>query len=163
MSKIISAGYTDTTTTATQLDRGPLNFGADFRVKAEGPGTLTLVNITSPFDRTEEIMMNVTNIANIYDKTSIDPSVYASNKRGVNLYSKVTDIYQITDDTDPSFVVQSPLSVSITIRAQQSEYITATHVQTAIARAVSTFYDTGSEALTRLNAALRGSLKPSDL
>lgn len=163
MSKIKSPGYTDTATTATQLDRGPLNFGADFRVSRDSGNALTLVNITSPFDRTEEIMMNFSQVANIYEKTSIDPSVYAPNKRGVTLYSKLSDTYQITDSTDASFVQHLPVSASLTIRSIQSEYITAEDVCTVIARLVSTFFDTGSETYIRLNAALRGSLKPSDL
>lgn len=163
MSKVISPGYTDTATTATQLDRGALNFGANFRVKTDKAGDMSLVNITSPFDRTEEIQYSVSNIANIYDKTAIDPSVHAPNKRGVNVYLRLQDVYQVSDDTDPSFLQHLPVSVSIVIRAPQSEFITASHVQTVLARAVSGLYDTGSEEVTRLNAILRGSLKPSDL
>lgn len=163
MAKVINAGYSDTATTATTLARGPLNFGADFRLKVDKSGEMTLVNITSPFDRPEEILMNVSNIANIYDKTSIDPSVHAPNRRGVNLYTKITDIYKVTDDTDPSFEQHLPLSVSIVIRAPQSEYISAAHVQTVLARCVSALYDTGASTTTRLNGILRGALKPSDL
>lgn len=162
--KQISVGYTDTPISGTPtLARGKLNFGADFRVKDEGAGKLILTNITSPLDRNEEIMYSTTSVANIYDKTSIDPSVYAPSRKGVNLYSKITDIYEVTDSTDADFLIQLPVSVSITIRTANSPYIDANAVQAVVARAVSTLYDTDSESITRLNALLRGSLKPSDL
>jgi hypothetical protein len=164
MAKIINAGYTDTAYSGTPvLTRGKLNFAADFRIAKDSPDTLTLINLTSPFDRIEENMLKFTNVPNIYDKTAIDPSVYAPSRRGVNLYTKLTNVYQVTDDADAMFVQHLPVTVSITIRAPQSPYIDSTTIQTVLARAVSTFYDTGSETTTRLNAALRGSLKPSDL
>jgi hypothetical protein len=164
MAKIISPGYTDTSIPENPvLTRGKLNYNKDFRPAKDGNGSLTLVNITSPMDRPEEILMNFSQIKNIYDKTSIDPSVYAPSTKGVNLYLKLQDTYQVTDDTDPSFVQHLPITASITLRVPQSEFITATNVQTVLARAVSGLYDTGSVAVDRLNAALRGSLKPSDL
>lgn len=164
MAKVINAGYTDTAIAENpKLTRGKLNFGADFRTKKEAAGEMVLVNITSPLDRCEEIFYNVTSVKNIYDKTDIHPSVQAPSSRGVNLYTKLNDVYAITDSVDASFLEHHPVGVSITVRTSSSEYITAEIIQTAVARAVSCLYDTGSESTTRLNALLRGSIKPSDL
>lgn len=163
MSKVINRGYTDTATTATQLDRRGLNFGADFRVQKDNGPQLELVNITGPLDRSETIYYNVTPIANVYDKSGIDASAFAPNKRGVNIYVRLADIYQVTDSTDAAFLQQLPLSASLTIRIPQSEFITTGDVETLVAGLVSALYETGSETQTRLSSILRGSLKPSDL
>lgn len=164
MSKITNVGYTDSPIAGNPvLVRGKLNFGADFRVQKEGAGEMTLTNITSPLDRKEVIMYNVTDIKNIYDKTDIHPSVQAPNARGINLYTKVSDIYAITDSTDANFLQHLPVSASITIRIGNSEYMTAEVAQAVVARCVSTLYETDSVSTTRLNSLLRGAIKPSDL
>lgn len=164
MAKIVSKGFTDTAIPENPvLVRGKLNFAKDFRVKSENGKTLILTNLTSPLDRNEEIMYSVSSIQNIYDKTDIDPSVYAPSKRGISLYAKISETYQVSDDTDAEFVQNLPIKASISISVPASQYITATEVQTIVARLVSTLYETGSESTDRLNALLRGSLKPSDL
>lgn len=164
MSKIISPGYTDTAIVGDPvLVRGKLNFGADFRVQSDSKGEMILTNITSPLDRGETIQQSYSNISNIYEKTGIDPSVYAPSKRGVNIYTKLSDTYAVTDSVDADFLQHLPVSVSIVVRTASSEYLTAADVQTVVARAVSCLYDTDDESTTRLNAILRGSLRPSDL
>lgn len=164
MSKLINAGYTDTPITGDPvLVRGKLNFGADFRVQRENAGEMILTNITSPLDRKENILYNVTDVKNIYDKTDIHPSVQAPSTKGINLYAKVSDVYAVTDSTDADFLQHLPVSVSITIRVPSLEYITADVVQSVMARCVSTLYETDSETTVRLNSLLRGAIKPSDL
>lgn len=162
--KTLNPGYTDTAIAENPvLTRGKLNFEADFRIKKEAAGELVLTNITSPLDRPEEILLNVTDIKNVYEKTSVDPSAYSPSRRGINLYSKLTNHYSLTDSEDADFLNVLPISVSITVRTPASEYVTPTVIQTVVARAVSTLYDTGSESTTRLGSILRGALKPADL
>lgn len=164
MAKVINAGYTDSPITGNPvLVRGKLNFGKDFRVQREGAGEMVLTNITSPLDRRENIMYNVTDVKNIYAKTDIHPSVQAPSTRGINLYTRLTDTYAVTDDTDADFLQHLPVSVSITIQSIASQYISADVIEQSLARCVSTLYETDSQTTSRLNSLLRGAIKPSDL
>lgn len=164
MAKVISLGFADTSITEVpKLMRGKLNFAADWRPTKDTGAELHLVNLTGPSrDRQEEIMLQCTPVADIYSKTSISPDTYGPSKKGVNVYSRISDVVEVTE-AGTTFLERHPISVSIVIRCSQSEYISADLVQTMVARAVSTLYDTGSETTTRLNAILRGSLKPSGI
>lgn len=164
MSIIINKGYTDTFYEGTPtLTRGKLNFARDFRVKKDSGGELLLANLTSPLDRGEQIMLTHNTIKNVYDKTDIDPSVYAPSRRGVALYAKIQDTFEVTDSSDAEFCQHLPLKASLSITVPASAHITAADIEVLVGRLVSTLYDTGSVTTERLNALLRGSLKPSDL
>jgi hypothetical protein len=164
MGKIISTGYTDTAYTGTPvLTRGKLNFTSDFRVGQTKADQIVLVNLTSPNDRIEKATIAFSNIKDIYQNTEIDPSVYAPSRRGINLYVQLKDTYSVTDDVDADFEQHLPISVSMTIRVPASQFLTAEHVQTVLARAVSLLYDQNSIAVTRLNSLLKGSLTPTEL
>lgn len=164
MAKVISTGYTDTAIAENPvLTRGKLNFTSDFRLGTTKSDQLTLVNLTSPNDRVEKALITVSDIKDVYQNTDIDPSVYAPSRRGINLYVQLKDTYSVTDSVDADFEQHLPISASITVRVPASQYLTAEHVQTAVARAVSLLYDQGSVTTTRLNSLLKGSLKPSEL
>lgn len=166
MSKVINVGYTDTPisgVTSLKLTRGLVNFGADFRVKKSDPSEAILTNLTSPIDRPEKARFAYSEIANIYSGTGIDPSVYAPTKQGVSALTQLTEVWSITDSTDPSFRVDIPVSFHTVLKVGASEYITDAMIETLIGRGVSLSYETGSETTTRIKSLLRGSLLPADL
>lgn len=166
MSKSVNFGYTDTAidgVTALDLSRGLVNFGADFRVKADKGNELILTNISSPIDRPEKFRIAWSLVENIYNNSGISESVQAQSVRGVNLLVQLTEVASVTDSVDAAYRVDLPLSYHLVIRVPAVEEITEDHVAAGIGRLVSGLFETGSEANTRLKALLRGSLEPTDL
>ena len=166
MAKVVNVGYTDTPidgVTSLELDRGLLNFGADWRVKTDSPGEVIISNLTSPVDRPERIRVSQSDVSNIYTGTDIDPSVYAPSRRGTSVLCQITETFSVTDTVYADYRIDLPVSAHLVIKVPNNENLTAAMVQTTIGRLISGIYDTGSETTVRLAAILRGSLKPSDL
>lgn len=167
MAKVKSNGYTDTAVSGVSnltFPRAVLNIQKDFRVKSDQAGKeVVLTNITSPIDRPEKIRIGYTDVANVYSGTGIDSSVLAPTKRGVSVLAQVTDILSVTDDTNPEYRIDLPVSYHLVIKVPASEFITAADVQTGIGRLLSSLFDTGVTTTSRLDAILRGSLVPSEL
>jgi hypothetical protein len=167
MAKVKSSGYTDTAISGNpvlNLLRGSLNFAANWRQKSYTPGKeVILTNISSPNDRPERLRIAFSDVANVYSGTGIDASVFAPTKKGVSILAQLTEIIAVTDDTDPSYRIDLPVSYHLVIKVPSSEFINAVDVQTGVARLLSGLYDTGSVTTTRLDAILRGSLVPSDV
>lgn len=166
MSKSVSVGYTDTAIAGNpvlNLLRGSVNFGADFRAKQVAPNEVILTNLTSPVDRPEKFRFSYNDVANIYSGTDIDPSVYAPSKRGVSVLCQLTETLSVTDDTNPSYRVDLPISAHLVLKLPANENITAAMLQTVIARMLSGLYDTGLTTTARLSSMVRGSLLPSDV
>lgn len=163
MTKNISWGYTDTPVEGVSnlaLKRPVLNFGENFRVKADKAGEVVISNLTSPLDRPEQFRFATSDIRDIYSSTDIDPSVYAPSKRGVSLLAQMTETLSVTDSTDADFRIDLPVSAHLVIKVPASEHIDAKIVEDAVARLISSLYETGSDKLTRIDSMLRGSLTP---
>lgn len=166
MTKKISHSHTDTAianATPIKVERPILNFAADFRVKKQSENEVILTNLTSPLDRPEHIRVSVQNVSNIYSNTDIDSSVYAPSKRGVSLLAQLTETISVTDDSDPDYRVDLPVSFHFVAKVPVNENIDATVIEEGFARLLSTLYETNSTAPTRINSILRGSLTPKDL
>lgn len=167
MTKEINTGYTDTPISGVStltFPRGLLNIEKDFRVKSNNSGKeVILTNITSPIGRPENIRLAYTDIANIYSGTGVEPSVFAPTKRGVSILAQVTEVLSVLDSTDADFRIDLPMSGHLVLKVPASEYITAEHVLSLIGRLLSSLFDTGSSAESRLEAILRGSLVPTEL
>lgn len=167
MAKVKSLGFTDTPidgVTSLTFDRGLLNFSKDFRVKSNNAGKeVVLTNITSPVDRPEKIRVGYSDVTNIYSGTGVEPSVLAPTKRGTQILAQVTEVISVTDDADPDYRVDLPVSYHLVIKVPASEHITATEVNTGIGRLLSCLFDSGSTSTSRLEAILRGALVPSEL
>lgn len=167
MAKVKSVGYTDTAIAGNPTlthPRGALNYAADWRKKSEQPGKeLVLTNITSPVDRPEKIRIAYSEVANVFSGSGVEPSALVPTKKGISILAQETNIISVTDDADPDFRIDLPVSYHLVIKVPMSEYITGTEVQVGIGRLLSGLFDTGLMTLPRLNAILRGSLAPSDL
>lgn len=166
MSKQLSLGFTDTPiagVTSLKLDRGLVNYRADFRAKANTPREAILTNITSPVDRPEKFRIAYQDVSDIYKDTGIDMSVRAPSKRGVSLLVQLTEVASVTDTTDPSYRVDLPLSMHLVIKVPANENITAELVESMLGRLTSGVFETGSSDDSRLKSLLRGSLLPTDM
>lgn len=166
MSKLTSFGYTDTPPAggATKAFTRPnLNYAANFSVMVSTDNKAVITNLTTPVDQPETIRWQESNIANIYDGTTIDPSVYATSKQGISLVSQVNCILRVTDSVDPTFQVDLPIAVHMVVKLPKSQYITSANLQTVMARCVAAYFDTDSDGVTRIDKLVRGSMLPSTM
>lgn len=166
MSKVTSFGYTDTAPAggATKtLTRPNLNYAANFSVVSNTDNKAVITNLTTPVDQQETIRWQESNVANIYDGTTIDPSVFATSKQGISLVAQVNNVLRVTDSVDATFQVDLPISVHMVVKLPKSQYITSANLEAVIARCVAAYYDTDSTGVTRIDKLVRGSMLPSTL
>lgn len=166
MSKVVSVNHTDTPisgVSSLSLDRGLVNFQADFKVKQDSPDEVVITNLTSPVNFPERFRFSVEEKTDVYKGSGLDPTFYAPSKRGRSILSQLTEVWTVTDSVDTTYQVALPVSAHIVIKVPDNENITPAMVEALVGRVVSGLFETGSEATTRLQAMLRGSLKPSDL
>lgn len=166
MAKTVSFNYTDTAISGVSvlpLNRGLVNFGADFKVKQDEPDEAIVTNLTSPLSFPEKFRFGATEVNDVYKGAGIDPSYNAPSKRGVSILGQLTEVWTVNDSADASFQVALPVSAHIVVKVPKNENITPAMVQTLVARCISAFYETGSASTDRIGAMLRGSLLPSDL
>lgn len=166
MARVISYGYTDTPISGVSsltLSRGLINFGKDFRVQKNGITDVTLTNLTSPIDQPEKFRFAISDIANIYTNTGIDPSVWGANKQGQSVLIQLSEVISVTDSTDPSYRVDLPVVCNITLKTPKSSLITSDYLLTLLGRAVSGAFDTGLTSTTGIQRLEHGSLIPTDL
>lgn len=167
MAKEINLATSDTViegVSSLTFPRGLLNIAADWKVVSESSGKeVILTNLKSPRDKQERIRIAVAPVANVYNGAQIEPTAYDVSKKGVSILAQDTCVFTITDTADANYLSQKPVSVHMVIKAADSEYITAAHVQTCIGRLLSALFDTGSTATTRLEALLRGVVTPSEV
>lgn len=166
MAQTISNGYSDTAisgVTSLAFPRGLINFGTDFRVQKNGTTDITLVNLTSPIDRPEKFRFAISDIANIYTNTGIDPSVWGANRQGQSLLIQLSEILSVTDSADPSYRVDLPVVCNITLKTPKSGLISSEFILGLLGRAVSGAFDTGSTSTDGIKRLEHGSLIPRDL
>lgn len=166
MAKTLSTNYVDTAipgVSSLDFSRGLVNFGTDFKVKLDEPGEVILTNITSPVVYPEKLRISVSDVANIYTGSSIEPSLYAPTKKGVSLLCQLTEVWKVTDSAVPEMEIALPVSTHIVIKVPNHELVTPDAIITMLGRNLSGFFETGSETSERLTALLRGSMKPSDI
>lgn len=166
MSKVVSVNHTDTPisgVTELSLERGLVNYGADFKVKVEMADSVILTNLTSPITAPEQFKFSVQDVANVYTGTAVDPNFYSPSKKGVSLLAQCNEVWTVTDTEDSTYQVELPVQAHIVLKVPKNENITPAMVEALLGRVVSGLYETGSEGTTRLQAMLRGSMKPSDL
>lgn len=166
MAKSVVLNHTDTPISGNptpKLTRGLVNYAADFTVKSMTPEDVVITNLTSPVPYPEKFQFGSSEVSDVYKGAGIDPSLYAPSRRGVSLFAKNTSIWTVVDSVDTTYQVALPVSCHVVIRVPNNELITPAMVDALLGRTISAFYETGTEATTRIGALLRGSLLPSDL
>lgn len=167
MTKAKSFGYTDTAiegVSTLTFSRGLVNFDKDWSVKSNVAGKeVVLTNITSPPDRPEKIRIGYTEVANVFNGSGVEPSVSAPSKKGTQILVQLTEVLSVTDDADPDYRLDLPVSYHLVIKVPTSEYITSADMVTGVGRLLSGLFDTGSTLTSRLDAIRRGALVPAGL
>lgn len=166
MAKSIVLNRTDTPISGSPeltLPRGNVNFGADWRVRSDEPNEIIITNLTSPIDRPEKFRFAMNNIKDIYRNADIDPSLYASSRRGVSVLCQLIDTWTVVDSADPLYEQVIPVEGHIVLKIPAVEIVTADMIVTFVGRLVSGLFATGSMTSDRLKAMFRGSLLPPDM
>lgn len=160
MAKTLNKGFTDSVTSTKNVAIPSLSWATDFKTKTDDPNEVIITNVTCPLDRPETVRFGYTEINDVYKNTSIDSSVYAPTKRGIQLLAQINDVYSVTDTVDATYRVDLPVQAHIVIKVPANENITADVVNALIARSVSTFYATSTVTSEKIAAMIRGSLRP---
>lgn len=163
MAKVLNKGYDVTGEVMDKtLTISGYKYPDEFRVKSESPDEAILVNITSPMDRIEKLRFAYSEIADVYRNTSIDSSVAAASKRGVQVLGQVSETWSLTDESDPEYRVDLPVSAHVVVKIPACEHISEADILELLGRAIGGLYD-GTTAEWRLSDLVRGSLVPKGL
>lgn len=150
----------DPVITALTFPIAPLNFDADFGIIEEGVGKVVMTDITSPQDQPSTLRISQQAMPNVYAGSSIDSSVYLPNKKGTATVVEICEIWTVTDDTDPAFLLQFPVRGALTLRLPDSAYVTPASVERLVGRVVAGLFAQGSAiSTTGLEAILHGIVK----
>jgi hypothetical protein len=167
MSLIVNTNIgTDTPVTGVTeltLDRSIPNYGSDWRVTKDEPDEVIITNMHAPVTYPEKFRTGVTEVADVYKGTGISSSLYSPTRKGNNVLVQLTEVWTVTDTVDTTYNVALPISGHVVLKIPQDPAITADLIIAFLGRLVSGLYETGSEDGTRLQALLRGALKPSDI
>lgn len=166
MPYVVNKNYTDTPI-AGAADKtkvlAKLNFSQDFAMKVSGGNEAIITNLSSPVGFPERLRTGYTVHPNVYKNTGLDPNFYPPSRQGVSVLSGITEVWTVTESSDPSFKIALPVSAHIVIKTPQSEYINSADIETLVLRLLSTLYDQNSGSLERITALLRGSLLPREV
>lgn len=146
-----------------KLDRGIPNFGADFKTRTDEPSEVILTNLNSPVAYPENFRFATSKVANIYKGTGIAATSHSQVSTGTNVLCQLTETWTVQDDTDPNYCVALPVSAHIVLKVPDDPMITVDDITGLLGRAISGLFETGSTSGHRIQALLRGSLKPSDI
>lgn len=124
---------------------------------------LWITNTTSPIDVPETARIAIQNVGNIYDGTDILPSYFATSKAGRQLLIQLNDILTATDSADLSYRADLPFSGHVVLKFPTNSLVTADMLLAFYERLISMAFATGAVTKSRLEALMRGSLKPSNL
>lgn len=157
MSRVLTKGPSGTPIeglTVLTFAVAPLNYDADFRVIEEGVGKVIYTDVTSPQDQPSTLRIAQQGNANVYSRTSIDPSAYLPNRRGTDTIVEVREVWSETETTDSALLRLMPVRVAITLSLPTSPLITADAVEELVQRAVAALFTQGeatiAEGLTDL-------------
>lgn len=166
MSKLVNLNHTDTAVGGVgslSLPISVLNYAADFGVQDGSGAELHLINNTSPIDCPETVRYAITDVANIYKGTAIDPNLFMDTKRGVSLLVQLNQVYTVTDAAVPAYTRVLPIKAHMVLQLPVDQVLTADMVKDIVGRLNSCLFDTGVVTSARISRLLRGSLRPSDL
>lgn len=158
MAKSVNPGYTNITPSTYTLPVRKLGELSNYSIVEDEAGVTVLANVTSPVDQLERISIKAQTIPEV--KVSQGISNPAPVKTGVQYSVKVEDIQTTTDSSDPTYRVDEPIVVTLTVKHNQSATFTADRVMGAIGRAVSALMcDDGTTS--RIPALQRLSTRPT--
>jgi hypothetical protein len=148
---------------AGNLTPASLNYTQDFTKRETKANQAIISNLTSPLDRPETIRFAYQGIADVYKGTGIDPSVYASSRKGFSVLVQVNDTISVVD-SDTKKRVDLPISAHLVFKGPQHEAVSGEVIRQLIARVIGALYEEGAATPdARINSLIRGAVLPKAL
>jgi hypothetical protein len=166
MATSVIRNYTDTTTGVTThgITIPSVNPGVDFRLAEQKGNTVIITNTTSPIGYPETVKFSSETINDLYSGTTVDKALYAASRKGRGVMVSLHDVYKVVSDSDDSFELALPFQASLAFKFLQNSLVTETMIVEVISRLVAFLYEKDSATMnSRIQALIRGSLKPNDL
>lgn len=152
MAKVVDMG--SPVVTQTQLNVNvPSVTDVTFVTQSDEPGEWRGSAITTELDRPCDVRFAVSRVSNIYNGSGVSTANQAPSKEGLTLLAQVTQIASVTDDSDPSYRIDLPLSAHIVLKVPRSSDLTTVDLEAFVSEAFGLLYDGSSTRLARL---LRG-------
>lgn len=140
-----------------------LNWSTDWAKTTNVAGNSVLTLVSAPPDQPQTARVGLTQVANVYTGTSVDPSYQLPFKRGVSAVAQLNAVYRVTD-SDPSILpIDLPVSAHIVLRVPLSSLLTNDHMLAVIARTIPLLFDTSDTSSARIGKVLRGALLPEGI
>lgn len=166
MAITVNKNYTDTAIAgAVDVSKvlAKINFESDFVRGDLSSNEAIIHNLTSPISFPETFRFGISRPTNVFKGTGVDPSFYPPSRQGVQILTRVEEIWTVEDSGDPSFKIALPVSAHTVVRVPNSEYITASDVQTLLIRLLSLSYGQNASTNERITGLLHGSLLPQEV
>lgn len=137
MAKTSAYVFTNTAEAAAKLPLQNLGLATKYAITGDSADVVTLDNKTAPLDAQEIIQIRSRRVSKISTPLNIQhPAPVAG---GIEYSIRVDDTLRTTDSADPNFVVDEPITCTITIRHPRSGNFTNETAGAALIRAVSAF------------------------
>lgn len=139
----------------------------DFVVTVDEPGDCELSNGSAPLDQPELVRIKSETISNVYTNTGIDPSAWATSRRGKSIVAGLSETIRITKADDPLFRIDLPLKCHTVLRVPTVNWLTTNMIAELLRRNFALWgtdqqVSEGQNPNARLDAILRGALNPHD-
>lgn len=160
MSKTSNFGYTDTADYPVNLysiDWAGFGEDTESRLKTD---ELKLVNINAASDQPETVVQKSQTIKNIYSNSGIDPTLWSTNKQGIQVLIRTTEVLRTTDSDDSTYVVDTPIKWHTVGTIPTSALMTDDKVFESYLRHISGLLGPSTAPSERISKVRRGILDP---
>jgi hypothetical protein len=120
---------------------------------------------TSPLTSQENpvvVREALSNVANVYNGSDIDPSAYAPVRSGKSLLLQIQQNAVVTDSADPTYKVILPFTAHLVLKVPNSDLVNTDHIANLLDNLVALTYSTNGGS-RRFSKLFKGALKPDDL
>lgn len=149
--------------TTVDITADPLNYDADFRLLESKPGHVIYTDLTSPIDQPNTLRISISERANVYAGTSIDPSVFLPTRKGMDIIIESRGVWKESDSTDPTFVHLMPVRAALTLTLPTCDLIDASQVNALVERVTAALFDQGATTTaTGISALLHSVVEKRD-
>lgn len=135
MARTSSFGFTNQTAGTHTVTPLVLGLTSNYALARDNDNVVDLNNKTAPISQEELITFRSRGVKDIPMQITVNNP--APVKNGIEYGIKLEEILQTTDSTDAAFVVDDPITCTVTFRHKRSGYITNQHVATVFLRAIS--------------------------
>lgn len=137
----------------------PVNIGivSNYNPTQDEPTDVRLVNKTTPVDQDEQISYRCAKLNNV--NLDIDVPNREDGKQYVQYVIRLDEVLRTTDDKDPTFVVDEPVYMALTVRHTKSSHFTNDKIASLLSRLIgAAMYADGTY---RFEDLMRGALRPA--